>query len=130
MNEGMPGKSEYLEFLIEWLSPLGEITARGMFGGHCLYCDGVVFALIADSTLYLKADDATRPRFESHGLSPFRPFPDRPEVMQYYPPPAEFFEDADVMRDWGQAAVNAGSRAKTKKRARKKGATPSRTRAS
>lgn len=39
--------SQYIEFLKEWLAPLGEISARAMFGGHCLYCDGVVFALVA-----------------------------------------------------------------------------------
>lgn len=41
--------------------------------------------------------------------------------MQYYRAPAEFFEDADVMHDWGRAAVEAGARAKKKqKRTRKK----------
>ncbi len=106
----MPARNQYVDFLVEWLSPLGEITARRMFGGHTLYCNGVVFALVADRTLYLKADELTRPRFEAKGLEPFRPFEDRPEVMQYYPPPAEFFEDPDVMRDWGQAALEVGKR--------------------
>ena len=114
----MPRKNEYLEFLLEWLSPLGVITARAMFGGHCLYCGGVVFALVADNTLYLKVDGETRPRFERLGLKPFRPFEDKPEVMQYYPPPAEFFEDSDVMKEWGQAAVEAGRRARAKKKPR------------
>ena len=83
----------------------------------------MVFALVADNTLYLKVDDMTRPRFERLGLKPFRPYEDRiealgrkfPEVMQYYLPPAEFFEDADVMNEWGQAAVETGRRARAKK---------------
>jgi DNA transformation protein len=110
-------KNEYLDYLLEWLSPLGDIAAKSMFGGHCLYCGGVVFALVADNTLYLKVDDATRPRFESLGLAPFRPYPIRTEVMQYYPPPAEFFEDPDTMRHWGSAAVEAGKRAQARKKA-------------
>ena len=117
------GGTRYLEFVLEWLSPLGRITSRGMFGGYCLYCDGVVFALVAEDTLYLKVDDATRPRFEALGLRPFRPFADRPAlaerysaVMQYYPPPPEFFEDSAVMKEWGTAAVETGKRAKAKKR--------------
>lgn len=112
----MPNKSEYLEFLIDWLAPLGEITSRGMFGGHCLYCDGVVFALVAGNTLYLKVDDQTRPRFERLGLQPFRPFESKVEVMQFYPPPAEFFEDPDSMKDWGGQSVEVGRRAATKKK--------------
>ncbi len=120
----MPNKTEYLEFLLDWLSPLGAITSRSMFGGHCLYCDGVVFALVANNTLYLKVDNQTRPRFERLGLQPFRPFEDRikaagrkyPEVMQYYPPPAEFFEDPDAMKDWGSPALEVGRRAAAKKK--------------
>ena len=109
-------KTQYLDFLLEWLSPLGAITARSMFGGYCVYCDGVVFAIVAGETLYLKVDDATRPRFEALGLKPFRPFEDRPEVMQFYQPPAEFFEDSKVMNDWGTAALEVGKRAQAKKR--------------
>jgi DNA transformation protein len=112
----MAARNEYLEFVLEWLAPLGEVTSRGMFGGHTLYCEGVVFALLADNTLYLKVDDATRARFERLGLEPFRPYPDRPEVMQYYPPPAEFFEDAAVMEEWGRAAVETGRRAQAKRK--------------
>ena len=112
----MATKSEYLEFLLEWLAPLGPLTTRSMFGGYTLYCDGVVFALVAENTLYLKVDDLTRPGFDSLGLKPFRPFEDRPEVMQYYPPPAEFFEDCDAMREWGRAAVEVGRRAQAKKK--------------
>jgi DNA transformation protein len=116
----MRNRTEYLEFLSEWLTPLGEITMRAMMGGHVLYCDGIVFALVADNTLHLKVDDQTRPRFEALRLEPFRPFPDRPEVMQYYPPPADFFEDADAMKDWGRAAIETGRRAQAKKKPAKR----------
>ncbi len=112
----MAGRDQYLEFLIEWLAPLGEISARGMFGGHCLYCDGVVFSLVAKGTLYLKTDAVTRPQFVQLGLEPFRPFEDRPEGMHYYAPPAEFFDTQDAMEQWGRAAVEVGRRAKAKKK--------------
>ena len=112
----MAVRREYLEFVLDWLSPLGEITNRAMMGGQILYCDGVVFALLAANVLYLKVDDQTRPRFEALGLGAFQPFRDKPGTMQYYPPPAEFFEDADVMDEWGAAAVAAGRRAQKKKK--------------
>lgn len=116
----MPNNPSYLEFLAEWLSPLGRISFKSMFGGHCLYCDGTVFALVANNVLFLKADDVNRPQFESLGLRPFRPFPDKPESMNYYPPPADFFEDADVMKKWAGGAVEAGRRGTGKKRSRKR----------
>ena len=115
----MAARNRYLEFVIEWLAPLGAITSRSMMGGFVLYCDGAVFALIAANTLYLKVDDLTRPRFEALGLGPFRPFADRPETMQYYPPPAEFFEDPGAMAEWGRDAVEVGRRAQAKRKPRK-----------
>lgn len=112
----MPNKREYLEFVMDWLRPAGEISARPMMSGHVLYCDGIVFALLARNTFYLKADEINRPRFEALRLEPFRPFPDKPGAMQYYPPPPEFFEDPDIMAAWAGEAVAAGKRAQAKKK--------------
>jgi DNA transformation protein len=106
----------YLDFLLEQLEPLGDITARAMFGGHGLYCDGVFFALVASGSLYLKADDVNRPHFETHGLKPFRPFEDKAGVMQYYEAPAEMFEDPEALRQWAGGAIAAGLRAQAKKK--------------
>jgi DNA transformation protein and related proteins len=113
-------KTAYLDFILDWLAPLGTITSRSMMGGYILYCDGIVFALLADNVLHLKVDDATRPGFEALRLKPFQPFSDKPGTMQYYPPPAEFFEDADVMAEWGRAAVEVGRRASAKRKSKSK----------
>jgi DNA transformation protein len=115
----MAAKNAYVEWIVEWLTPLGEITARPMMGGHVVYCKGVTFAIVAANTLYLKADAQTRPNFEALGMRPFQPFPDKPNSMSYYTPPPEFFEDGDVMLEWGRAAVATGTRAQAKKRPKK-----------
>lgn len=117
----MKKQNPYLDFLAEQLAPLGEITFRAMFGGYCVYADGVVFGLIADNELFLKVDDGNRPKFEARGLKPFKPFPDRDEVMQYYPAPAETFESPEGMREWAGSALAAGQRAQEKKKKRVKG---------
>jgi DNA transformation protein and related proteins len=111
----MAAKNAYVEWIVEWLSPLGDIVPRAMMGGHIVYCDCVTFALVANNTLYLKADAGTRPKFEALGLKAFQPFPDKPG-MSYYTPPPEFFEDPDVMLQWGREAVAAGKRAKAAKK--------------
>ena len=109
----MPNNPAYLEFVTELLAPLGSITARSMMGGHVLYCNCFTFALIANNTLYLKADATTRPRFEELGLKPFYPFEGQAS-MSYYQPPPEFFEDQDALLEWGHMAVAAAQRAKKK----------------
>ena len=118
----MPARNSYLEFLLEQLAPLGEISSRAMFGGHCLYCDAVVFALVASNALFLKTDDANRAAFEARGLKAFRPFEDQDAVMSYYEAPPEIFEDSDAMQKWCGGSVDAGRRAQAKKKRKKKGA--------
>jgi DNA transformation protein and related proteins len=115
----MPQKSNpYLEFLAEQMAPLGEITWRSMFGGYCLYCDGIVFALIANQCVFLKANDEDRGKFEARGLQAFRPF-EGSQSMSYYEAPPEIFEDPDAMKHWCGGAVEAGRLAQSKKKPKK-----------
>ena len=110
----------YVEFVIERLEPLGNITARPMFGGFTIYCDDIPFGLVARDALYLKADEQNRPEFEGRGLPAFRPFEDQNSVMQYYASPAEMFEDSDALKHWAGGAIEAGRRARAKKRTRRR----------
>ena len=110
----------YKAFVLEQLSAAGTVTARAMFGGVGLYCQGLFFALIDDDTLYLKVDDTTRPEFERLGARPFRPFDDDSHVMQYYELPADVLEDRAVVRPWVDRALGAARRKAAGKRRRPK----------
>ena len=112
----MPKSDRFVDFADEQFAPLGEITARAMMGGWCLYCDGFVFALVASGALYLKGDELNIPRFNARGLLPFKPFPDQDGAMKYFQAPPEIYEDAAAMREWVGGAVEAGRRAKQKKK--------------
>jgi hypothetical protein len=46
----MAARNAYVDWLMEWLAPLGTIVARPMMGGHIVYADCVVFALVAENT--------------------------------------------------------------------------------
>ena len=116
----MKPQDTYIEFLIEQFAPLGGITPRRMFGGHCLYCDGTVFALVAKNSLFLKVDGENKGEFEKYGSKPFRPQGHPGVSMSYYEAPAEIFEDPDAMRYWVGGAVSAGRRAAATKRPRKR----------
>ena len=110
-------RDRYVDFVIEELASLGTITSRFMFGGWCLYCDGIVFAVVADGVLFLKGDSENIPKFEALGLKAFRPFPGRDDVLKYFQAPAEVFEDREAMQEWCGGAIAAGRRkAHAKKR--------------
>src|SRR5256712_12493479 len=87
-----------------------------MFGGVGIYAGDLFFALVADDALYLKGDDASRPEFEARGMSPFRPFGEDGEVMQYYQVPADLLEDVEALRPWAVQAVAAAERKGAKRK--------------
>ena len=113
----MARSSEFVDFVLESLAPLGGVSARRMFGGHGIYKDGAMFALIADDQLYLKVDDGNRSAFEVRGLQPFTyTGKERPIRMSYCEAPGEGFDDPDILCDWAREAYAAALRARKPKR--------------
>jgi DNA transformation protein len=81
-----------------------------MFGGAGLYFEGLFFALVADDVLYFKVDDSNRADYESAGMGPFQPFPDKPYTMQYYEVPIEALENRENLYDWARKALDVAER--------------------
>ena len=50
----MPRYSEFVVFVIEQMSFIEGLRVRAMFGGHGVYRDDCIFAIIADDRLYFK----------------------------------------------------------------------------
>jgi DNA transformation protein len=57
--------SDFIPFVQELLESWGTVSARRMFGGHGLYHEGLMFAIVMDNRLYLKVDALNRPDFEA-----------------------------------------------------------------
>jgi DNA transformation protein and related proteins len=108
-----------VQHFIDLMDRFGGVNSRAMFGGHGLYRDGVMFALLANGQLYLKVDEQTRANFTSRNLQPFS-FTAKGRTVQlsYHEAPAQALEDAAEMADWcalaWQAALRAQSKAKAK----------------
>ena len=104
-------RSEFVTHILDLLAPLGTVTARAMFGGHGIYLDGKMFALVARDTFYIKADDTNRAEFEAHGLPPFR-YDARGKVhtMSYYEPPATALDDSALLCAWARKGIAAAGR--------------------
>lgn len=101
----MPISDEFLAYVLDQLSGLGDVTARKMFGGAGLYRDGKMFGLIADDVAYLKADDSNRDAFVRAGSSPFKPYPDKSSTMSYYEIPPEVLEQPGELIEWAQYSL-------------------------
>lgn len=116
----MPKRNEFVDYLSELLAPLGRIRSKAMFGGHGIYCDEHFFALVAEDTLYLKADDETRETFVQAGQKPFTFVMKNAEAtMSYYTVPAEALDDYSEMKPWAQLALAAARRASVRKKGKR-----------
>ena len=101
-------------YLIEQLGQIRPVTTRPMFGGMTFFAEGRAFALVAEDTLYFKADDSNRPDFVAAGMGPFLPFGDPDKPMQYYQLPEEVLEDSDQLAVWMAKAIAVAMKVKPK----------------
>ena len=103
--------SEFTDHLAELFEAFGPVTVRRMFGGHGVYRDGVMFGLVSNDALYLKADDGNRAKFESRGLPRFEYAKQgRTITVSYYLAPAEAMDDPQTLAEWTRPAFEAALR--------------------
>jgi DNA transformation protein and related proteins len=114
----MPNTRDFIEHVLELAAPAGRVSARPMFGGHGIYVDGTIAAIIVDDELYLKTDDKTRGAFTDLELPPFtyRTHKDGAvHVTSYYRAPDEALESPPAMREWLRRALAASLAKRTTK---------------
>lgn len=105
--------SEFVTYLHEVFELLGPITVRRMFGGYGVYHDGVMFALVAADTLYLKADAENAADFERQGLARYGYNKHgKVTVLPYYLAPAEILEDREQAALWARRSIEASLRSR------------------
>lgn len=116
----MPLDTSLAQLMSEMFAPMGRITIRKMFSGGGIYCDGLMFGLIARDSVYLKSDAGSRHRFEFEGMGPFV-FQGRGKtvVLSYWRMPERLFDDAEEALDWGREAMRAARMAAVAKAKKK-----------
>jgi DNA transformation protein len=116
----MPSDPSFVAHVLDLFAPLGDVTARAMFGGHGIYAEGVMFALLDDDELFVKTDGETRATFVDAGCRQWVYVNKkvRMEKTGYFRPPDEAHEDPEAMRPWGRLALEAALRARAAKAAK------------
>src|SRR5262245_1838383 len=114
----MVASREFLDYVLEQMALFGVARARRMFGGAGIYRDGVMFALIADDVLYLKATPSNSADFDAEGLEPFNyaAAGGKRTVMSYRRALARCLEDPHAMAEWCRKAWAAASEGSRKRR--------------
>ena len=105
--------SDFVTYLKDVFNDFGPIQSRKMFGGYGIYHDAIMFGLVANSTLYLKADKHTAKDFMAKGLGPFEfKKGDKILSMSYYQAPEEIFDDPEAATHWAEQAFEVARRVK------------------
>jgi DNA transformation protein len=104
-------RSELVDHVIDLLRPWALVGARHMFGGWGLYRGRVMFGLVAEESLYLKADDDNRGDYTARRMEPFRyEHGGKSVTMSYYAVPADVTQSADALAAWAEKAHQAALR--------------------
>jgi DNA transformation protein and related proteins len=108
----MVASAGFAEFLREQLSPLGRVTMRRMFGKTGVFCDGLMFGMIADDTLYVRVDDHNKAVFkEAESVPPLNyEKQGRTIDLSFWRVPERLLDEPDELVLWARAALAAAGR--------------------
>jgi len=113
----MVASASFAEFLHEQLAPLGRITVRRMFGKTGVFCDGVMFGMVTENTLYVRVDDENRVTFKEAEAFPPLNYKKKGSTIDlaFWRVPERLFDEPDELVTWAQAALAAAHRVAAKR---------------
>jgi len=116
----------YRDFLEELFAGLGVLEFRPMFGVGGLFCDGTMFAVIADERVFLKTDEASRNDYRRENAAAFiyRARDGSEIVTSYYELPARVFDDPGEAIVWARRAYEVALLSPASQRRQRKHAKP------
>ena len=107
--------SEFTNYIVDLMQSTGPVNAKRMFGGYGIFLDGLMFALVSDGLLYLKADTENKENFIKNNLAAFTYMKKGKEChLSYFRSPEDALEDTDIMSNWANSSYAAALRAAAK----------------
>ena len=112
----MNSKNEFSHYILELLSPLGDLQLGRFFGGTALKYEGTQFCMIMKNRLYFRVGKNNLASYLSRDSTPFSYLTKkgRVHVKSYYEVPADILDDQECLLSWAQQAVTASRSKYTK----------------
>ena len=113
----MVASDGFAEFLREQLAPLGYIAMRRMFGKTGVFCDGLMFGMVTDNTLYFRVDDQNQRDFAEAANFPPLNYEKQGALidLSFWRAPDRLFEEPDELIAWARIALAAAHRVAIKR---------------
>ncbi len=108
----MVASDSFAEFLREELASLGRVTMRRMFGKTGVFCDGLMFAMVTDNTLYFRVDDDNEAMFGEAASFPPLSYEKQGRTIDlaFWRAPERLFDEPDELVSWARLALAAARR--------------------
>ena len=106
------------EHIRELFGEFGDVQIKRLFGGAGLYAGGVMFGLVADGVIYLKADADTSSAFVREHCAPFQyqTRTGKRTLTSYWRLPDRLYDEPSELAQWAQSALSVAQAGKSKKR--------------
>ncbi|MGD0429853.1 MAG: TfoX/Sxy family protein [Acetobacteraceae bacterium] len=116
----MVASDGFAEFLCEQLAPIGRVTMRRMFGKTGVFCNGLMFGMVADDTLYFRVDDRNRAVFKEAAAFPPLNYEKKGRAidLSFWRAPELLLDEPDDLLAWARAAMAAARRVAAKRKHR------------
>jgi DNA transformation protein and related proteins len=113
----MVASDSFAEFLREQLAPLGRVAMRRMFGKTGVFCDGLMFGMVADNSLYFRVDSGNEAAFQEAASVPPLSYEKRGNTIDlaFWRAPERLFDEPDELLAWARLALAAAHRVALKR---------------
>ena len=114
--------SGFHAFVEELFAGFGPVRIKRMFGGAGIYAGEVMFGLIDDETIYLKADEALKGELAAEGSVAwvYSRAPGKWEETSYWRLPETALDDPDEAAAWARKALAVAEAKAAGKRPRRR----------
>ena len=93
-----------LNFILDQLGGLEDISHKKMFGGIGFFHQDKMFGMIGMGKFRLKVNDETKIRYEAQGMEAFHS-KKKGKGMPYYEVPADVLENKSTLQEWALEAI-------------------------
>jgi DNA transformation protein len=113
----MVASDNFADFLREQLAPLGRVTMRRMFGKSGVFCNGLMFGMVTNDTLYFRVDDHNRAIFKEAESDPPLTYEKQGRTidLSFWRVPERLLDEPEELVAWARAALAAARRVAVKR---------------
>jgi DNA transformation protein len=113
----MVASETFAEFLREQLAPLGRVTMRRIFGKTGVFCDGLMFGMVTEDTLYFRVDNHNRASFKEAEAFPPLAYEKQGRTidLSFWRAPERLLDEPEEFVAWAREALEAARRVAAKR---------------